>query len=243
MISAAVSNSSAFDSCDTSPVWITSAGGFGSLAMRSSAACSVAFGSGFASLLKPMLLSLIWTKVNPSAGAAFAALVRLNPRGTPPTTLHTMPVPAQAMHLSSPRRFGFTSRSSVIAPSLSLTVERKAQGEASALISTVRKAPQPSAGKQGTSTRRFRPERPTVRRLLSRSTAFRRRFDKGGHRRIAEPFFPQRVVGAVLVDLADEAIEPHPPPKLASPDAHRALLRRPHRPRLMVLPALAPSTP
>src|SRR5262245_30344378 len=68
--------------------------------------------------------------------------------------------------------------------------ERKGQGEASALISTVRKAPQPSAGKQGISTRRLRPERPTVRRLLSHSTAFRRRFDKGGHRRIAEPFDP-----------------------------------------------------
>src|SRR5262249_3322611 len=83
--------------------------------------------------------------------------------------------------------------------------ERKAQGEASALISIVRKALE-CAGKQGTSTGRLRPERPTVRRLLSYSTAFRRRFDKGGHRRIAEPFDPQRVVGAVLVDLADEAI-------------------------------------
>src|SRR5262245_4197318 len=140
-----------------------------------------------------------------------------------------MPVPAQAMHLSSPRRFGFTSRSSVIAPSWSLTVERKAQGEASALISTVRKAPQPSAGKQGTSTRRFRPERPTVRRLLSRSTAFRRRFDKGGHRRIAEPFFPQRVVGAVLVDLADEAIEPHPPHTIALMEAASVLFMQSDR--------------
>src|SRR5215471_15215691 len=121
--------------------------------------------------------------------------------------------------------------------------ERKAQGEASALISTVRKAPQPSAGKQGTSTRRLRPERPTVRRLLSHSTAFRRRFDKGGHRRIAKPFDPQRVVGAVLVDLADEAVEPQPPHKIALREADRVVFRRSHRAGVMVLPAAVLSSP
>jgi len=54
-----VSNSAAFDRCVTSPVCSIIAGGFGNLATRSSAACRVAFGSGLASLLKPIWLSLI----------------------------------------------------------------------------------------------------------------------------------------------------------------------------------------
>src|SRR5215510_14127139 len=85
--------------------------------------------------------------------------------------------------------------------------------------------------------------RPTVRRLLSHSTAFRRRFDKGGHRRIAEPFDPQRVVGAVLVDLADEAIEPQPPHKIALREADRVVFRRSQRAGVMVLPAAVLSSP
>src|SRR5499425_1524562 len=90
---------------------------------------------------------------------------------------------------------------------------------------------------------RLRPERPTVRRLLSHSTAFRRRFDKGGHRRIAEPFDPQRVVGAVLVDLADEAIEPQPPHKIALREADRVVFRRSQRAGVMVLPTAVLSSP
>src|SRR5437870_2247082 len=62
----AVSNSAGFERWVTSPVWSSIAGCFGNLVMRSSAACKVAFGSGLASLLKPIWLSLIWTKVNPS---------------------------------------------------------------------------------------------------------------------------------------------------------------------------------
>src|SRR5947199_171650 len=70
---AAVSNSSGFERCVTSPVWSTIAGGFGSLPIRSIAACNVALVSGFASLLKPIWLSLICTKVKPSAADAAKA--------------------------------------------------------------------------------------------------------------------------------------------------------------------------
>src|SRR5262249_35618574 len=115
-ISAAVSNSAGFDSCVTSPVWTTNAGGLGNLAMVSPAAGSVVLGSGFASLLNPIWLSLICTKEKLPLSAAIASPPSCRLFGTPPTTVHTRPVPAQAMHCSTRRRFGFTSRSSVIAP-------------------------------------------------------------------------------------------------------------------------------
>ena len=100
-----MSNSSGFERCVTSPVCKTIAGGFGSLPMRSIAACNVALVSGLASLLKPIWLSLICTKVKPSAADAAKASPRAIPRGTPPETVQTRPVPAQAMHFKSPRRF------------------------------------------------------------------------------------------------------------------------------------------
>src|SRR5262249_58680707 len=84
---------------------------------------------------------------------------------------------------------------------------------------------------------------PTVRRLLSHSTTFRRRFDKGGHRRIAEPFDPQRVGCAVLVDLADEAIEPQPPHKIALREADRVVFPRSQAAGGMVFPPPVLSTP
>src|SRR6266851_4553930 len=71
----------------------------------------VATGSGLASLLKPMCVSLICTKVKSVViGAAIASLMRSG-RGTPPTTVQTIPVPAHAMHLSTPRRLGEFSES------------------------------------------------------------------------------------------------------------------------------------
>ena len=46
-----------------SPVWRTNAGGVGSALILAMASRSVAVTSGFAALLKPMWLSLIWTKL------------------------------------------------------------------------------------------------------------------------------------------------------------------------------------
>ncbi|MFO1055927.1 MAG: hypothetical protein U1E53_03055 [Dongiaceae bacterium] len=90
--------------CETSPVCSIIAGRFGSPAMRSSAAFRVACGSGLASLVKPMWLSLICTKVRPSAGAAAIASPIPSGRGTPPETRQSRPVPAQARHCSARRR-------------------------------------------------------------------------------------------------------------------------------------------
>src|SRR5258707_132699 len=127
MICSAVSNSSVFDRWVTSPVCSSIEGLVGNLAIRSSAACKVALGSGLASLLKPMWLSLIWTKVKSlplAISAALAAPPRPSARGTPPLTVQTMPVPAQAMHFSNPRRLNSVALglsrllSSVIAPSI-----------------------------------------------------------------------------------------------------------------------------
>ncbi len=73
MMFAASSNSWAFDRCVTSPVWTTNAGRFGIARICSIADCSVDCGEGFGSLLKPMWLSLICTKLRPPGVAAAAA--------------------------------------------------------------------------------------------------------------------------------------------------------------------------
>src|SRR5437588_736308 len=51
-----------------------------------------------------MWLSLICRNVKPVASAAWASPSRLNDFGTPPESVHNMPVPAQIMHSSAPRR-------------------------------------------------------------------------------------------------------------------------------------------
>src|SRR6266699_2902443 len=73
------------------------------LAMASS---SVAIGLGFAGALKPIWLSEICRKVKPLAACALASEIPSNDddRGTPPTIVHSTPVPAQIMHSNAPRR-------------------------------------------------------------------------------------------------------------------------------------------
>src|SRR6476646_5595720 len=78
---------------------------FGRARTFSIAAPSVAFGSGFASLLKPIWLSLIWTNARLRASAAATGSIRLNDLGTPPFNAQTTPAPPHAAHLSSVRRF------------------------------------------------------------------------------------------------------------------------------------------
>src|SRR5215468_7176902 len=114
MICSAVSNSSGFDRCVKSPVWTSIAGLLGIWLILSSAAFSVPLVSGLASLLKPIWLSLIWTNVKLLVSAARASppKPRSNPFGTPPDTLQTMPVPAQARHFKRPRRLVPASASS-----------------------------------------------------------------------------------------------------------------------------------
>src|SRR4051812_1972982 len=93
------------------------AGRFDNLPMRSSASCNVLLGSGLASALKPIWLSLIWTKVKSAlfcASAAFAS-PRPNSRGTPPLTAQTRPVPPQARHFRTPRRLAVADRDLFIA--------------------------------------------------------------------------------------------------------------------------------
>ena len=79
------------------------AAGRGSCAI---AALSVPGTSVLASLLKPIWLSLIWTKLRPAGSAACASSIR-SERGTPPAIVQTTPVPTQAMHCSRPRRSMF----------------------------------------------------------------------------------------------------------------------------------------
>ena len=103
----AVSNSVGAESCVMSPVWSRKAGRVGSALMRSIDSRSVAVTSWFAALLKPMWLSLIWTK-NRSPFATSVPMSRPRPSavevGMPPVIAQSMPVPAQAMHLRKPRR-------------------------------------------------------------------------------------------------------------------------------------------
>ncbi len=106
-ISATASNSSGFDRCVRSPVCSRKAGASGRALSLSTAILSVPATSWFGALLKPMWLSLIWTKVkSPVAAPAPAALLPLSNRDarTPPPRVKATPAPTQAMHLSIPRR-------------------------------------------------------------------------------------------------------------------------------------------
>ncbi len=105
MIWSASSNSWSLDSWLTSPVWMMKSGCCGIARILAIASPKVALGSGFAALLKPMWLSLTCTKVKGFVPAGLAsAASRLIELANPPETLHTAPVPAQAMHLSRPLR-------------------------------------------------------------------------------------------------------------------------------------------
>src|SRR5262249_5618314 len=94
-----------------SPVCSSRAGCWGRALMRLTASRSVAVTSVFGGRLKPMWLSLIWTKrkslvvAAAGCGSALPALssTGLQPR-MPPLTVQNRPVPAQAMHLRNPRR-------------------------------------------------------------------------------------------------------------------------------------------
>src|SRR4029077_5689584 len=104
---AASSNWSGFERWVMSPVWIMKAGLAGSAPTLTIASLSVTSASGFTGLTwKPMWLSEICANVNdwPVAVAASALPRRRNVFGTPPETVHRMPVPAQVMHSSTWRR-------------------------------------------------------------------------------------------------------------------------------------------
>src|SRR5579862_7581918 len=105
--SASVSNSSALESCERSPVCRTNDGGVGSALTLAIASRSVAVTSGFASLLNPMWLSLICTKLSsPFIWPILCCRTSLRAKDfrTPPCSTHRVPVPAQAMHFRNPRR-------------------------------------------------------------------------------------------------------------------------------------------
>jgi len=87
-----------------SPVCSMNSGATGKALILVTAACSVETTSGFAGLLKPMWLSLIWTKLNSPAACWCEASLRLYDLSTPPWSTHRAPVPAQAMHFRNPRR-------------------------------------------------------------------------------------------------------------------------------------------
>ena len=80
--------------------------GFGRRAsIRSSASRSVPVTSVLAALLKPIWLSLIWTKLRPPAdGSAASAVPMSREPGTPPVIVQRAPVPTQAMQPRRPRR-------------------------------------------------------------------------------------------------------------------------------------------
>jgi hypothetical protein len=75
--------------------------------MRRTASWKVPMTLVLAALLKPMWLSLIWTKFN-SAVARAAGLARASPNAReermPPEIEQTTAVPAHPMHLRKPRR-------------------------------------------------------------------------------------------------------------------------------------------
>ena len=89
-----------------SPVCNTKAGRCGSALSRPTASCKVAVTSLFASLLKPMWLSLIWAKkmLFRSASERKRSRLRANDLGTPSESPRTAAVPAHAMQRRKPRR-------------------------------------------------------------------------------------------------------------------------------------------
>src|SRR6476646_11355298 len=86
---------------------------------------SVPSASGLAGLLNPIWLSLICRKVKAEASAASASPIRPKDFGTPPESVHKIPVPAQTMHSSAPlrlRRHGPSSASDASAAGLTSSI-------------------------------------------------------------------------------------------------------------------------
>src|SRR6266567_6776564 len=82
-------------------------GALGSALIFATASRNVVATSLFASLLKPMWLSLIWTKLRSDPAARAAASenrLRVCDLRIPPLMVQRTPVPAHAMHLRNPRR-------------------------------------------------------------------------------------------------------------------------------------------
>ena len=102
-ICSASSNSSSRESCETSPVWMMKSGRRGSAFTFAIASRKVARASALGGLLKPMWLSLSWTKVNGLRGrAAQRRSYRLSSPidcPIPPSNANSAPVPAHAMQL------------------------------------------------------------------------------------------------------------------------------------------------
>src|SRR6516165_680675 len=82
---------------------------------------------GLAGLSKPTWLSLICRKVSPPAcvSAAAASPSRPSECGTPPLTVHSTPVPAQAMQFNRPRRLTHISVRRLTAGGRESLVERR----------------------------------------------------------------------------------------------------------------------
>ncbi len=88
-----------------SPVCSMKAGCGRRALIRSMARPSVPVTSVLAALLKPIWLSLIWTKLSPLVGGSAASAAPISrERGTPPAIVQSTPVPTQAMQPSRPRR-------------------------------------------------------------------------------------------------------------------------------------------
>src|SRR5262249_15934752 len=78
--------------------------------------------SGLAGLLKPIWLSLICKKLKRVGTAATASPRSPRDFGTPPKTVHKMPVPAHTMHSSAPLRLRPESSPSILESSAALLI-------------------------------------------------------------------------------------------------------------------------
>src|SRR5262249_26410074 len=86
------------------------------------ASWKVARTSGFASPLKPMWLSLIWTKrKSPAASWPVVGWASARDERTPPATVQTSPVPAQVMHSRKPRRLRPSAECSWVSVAMSVS--------------------------------------------------------------------------------------------------------------------------
>src|SRR6266700_7374980 len=102
-----VSNCSGVDVCVRSPVCMTNAGREGRALICWMDRSNVPVTSWLAAPLKPMWLSLIWTKYRSfvlGPAACWPPPPIPHPLSRPPVTVQATPVPAQAMHLRKPRR-------------------------------------------------------------------------------------------------------------------------------------------